>query len=63
MFTPAFDRGLMFAHRNGDFTAISVTERSRTAPISKVESHISDSFSYYRSDSFSCEHEKLSGIV
>ena len=47
--------GLLFTHKNGDFGAISVTERSCTAPISKVESHISGRCS------FSCRHEKLSG--
>ena len=39
--------GLMFTHKNGDFRAISVTGRSYEAPISKVESHISDRCSYY----------------
>ena len=34
--------GLLFAHKNGDFGAISVTERSCAALISKVESDISD---------------------
>ena len=29
----------MFTHTNGDFGAISVTERSYEAPISKVESY------------------------
>ena len=31
---------LLFTHKNGDFGAISVTERSCAAPISKVESYI-----------------------
>ena len=31
--------GLLFTHRNGDFRAISVAERSCVAPISKVERH------------------------
>ena len=30
---------LLFTHKNGDFGAISVTERSCAAPISKVERH------------------------
>ena len=30
--------------KNGDFGAISITERSCTAPISKMEPHISDKF-------------------
>ena len=29
--------GLLFTHKNGDFGAISATERSCAAPISKVE--------------------------
>ena len=36
--------GLLFTHKNDDFGAISVTERSSAAPFSKVESHISDRF-------------------
>ena len=32
--------GLLFTHKNGDFSAVSVTERSHTVPIFKVESHI-----------------------
>ena len=39
--------GLMFTHKNGDFGAISVAGRSYEAPISKVESDISDRCSYY----------------
>ena len=35
---------LLFTHKNGDFVAITVTERSCTALISKVESRISDRF-------------------
>ena len=34
--------GLLFTHKNGDLGALSVTERSCAAPISKVESHISE---------------------
>ena len=37
--------GLPFRHKNGDFSAISVTERNYAAPISKVERHTSDRFS------------------
>ena len=39
--------GLLFTHKNGDFGAIFVTERSCAAQISKVESRISDRSSYY----------------
>ena len=49
-FTPAqkqYRIGLQFTHKNGDFGAISVMERSWVAPITKVESHISDRCSYY----------------
>ena len=49
-FTPAqkqYRIGLQFTHKNGDFGAISVMERSWVAPIAKVESHISDRCSYY----------------
>ena len=35
---------LLFTLKNGDFSAISVTERNYAPPISKVESHISDWF-------------------
>ena len=38
---------LLSTHKNGDFGGISVTERSCAAPISKVESHISDIFLYH----------------
>ena len=38
--------GFLFTHRNGDFGAISVTERSCSATISKAESHISGRCSY-----------------
>ena len=31
----------MFAHKNGDFDAIPVTEKNCAAPISKVERQIS----------------------
>ena len=37
--------GLLFTRNNyGDFGAISVTARNCSAPISKVELHISDGF-------------------
>ena len=36
--------GLLFTNKNGDFGAISGTERSCAAPISKVECFISDRF-------------------
>ena len=39
--------GHLFAHKNGHFGAISVTERSCAAPISKVESYISERCSRY----------------
>ena len=42
-FSPArklYRIGLLFKRKNGDFGAISVTERSYAAPISKVGSHI-----------------------
>ena len=38
--------GLLFSHKNGDFGAISITQRSCADPISKVESHISDRCSH-----------------
>ena len=37
------DLGLLFKHNNGDFGAIFVTLQSCSAPISKLERHISDS--------------------
>ena len=49
-FTPAqkqYRIGLLFTHKKGDFGAISVMERRCAAPISKVESHISDRCSHY----------------
>ena len=39
--------GLLFTHNNGDFGAISVTERSCPHVISKLESHIWDKCSHY----------------
>ena len=38
----------LFTHKNGGFGAISVTEQSCAATISKAESHIWDRCSYYR---------------
>ena len=38
--------------KNGDFGALFVTERSWAAPISQVESHISDRCSYYNGQLF-----------
>ena len=38
------DRAFLFTHRNGDFGAISVTDRSCSALISKVECHKWDRF-------------------
>ena len=39
-----FRIGILFAHKDGDFGAISGTERKSAAPISKVKRHISDRF-------------------
>ena len=39
--------GILFTHKNGDFGAISVTERSCPRVISKLESHILDKCSHY----------------
>ena len=36
--------GLLFSHKNGDYGAISVTERGCAALISNVERHISNKF-------------------
>ena len=38
---------LLFTHENGEFGAISATERACAEPISEVESRISDRCSYY----------------
>ena len=54
--------GILFTHKNGDFYAISLTERICAAPISKLESHISDSV-HRIPDSLLCRHKKLFGIV
>ena len=40
----SYQIGLLFIYENDDFGAISVTERSCAAPITKVERHISDRF-------------------
>ena len=39
--------GLLFTHENGNFGAISVTERSCTAPILRVKDHLSDKWCSY----------------
>ena len=39
-------------HKNGDFGEISITKRSCAAPVSKVESHISDRCSHYTGEFF-----------
>ena len=39
--------GLLFTHKNSDFGAISVTEKSCVAQISEVESRKSDRHSHY----------------
>ena len=39
--------GFLFTHKNGDFGAISVTERSCHAPILRMERHLSDWFCAY----------------
>ena len=52
--------GPLFTHENGDFGAISVTERScHAALISKVESHTSYRIGVYTLDTT----EKLAGII
>ena len=53
--------GFLFADNNSYFGAITVTERSSIAPISKVVSRVSDRCSYYPADSCSCRQEKLFG--
>ena len=58
--------GLLYTNKNGgDFGANSVTKRNCAAPISKVESHISDRCIYniYIPDCFWCWHEKQFGVV
>ena len=55
-----YRKGLLF--KNGCGGAISVTERRCAAPISKVESHISDRCSYYPRQ-LSYRYEKLSGFL
>ena len=39
---------LLFTHMNRDFGAISATAGSCAAPISKVESHVSNRFTLYQ---------------
>ena len=60
--------GLLYTNKNGgDFGANSVTKRNCAAPISKVESHISDrsihNIYIYIPDCFWCWHEKQFGVV
>ena len=43
----SYRMGHLFTNKNGCGGAISVTERSCAAPISKVERHISDRCSHY----------------
>ena len=45
--------------KNGDFGAIFVTERSWAAPISQVESHISDRCPYYTGQLFVSERTTI----
>ena len=55
VFAPArkpYRIGLLFTYENGDFGTISVTERSHTAPISKVVSHILNRCSCYTGQLF-----------
>ena len=54
--------GLLFALKNVCSGAISVTERRCTAPISKAETHISDTHSYFIRWLFVAP-QKPSGIV
>ena len=56
--------GHLFTLKKGDLGAISVTERSCAALVSKVKSHISDRCSYYTPDknTFSLRHEKQSRV-
>ena len=58
--------GLLYTNKNGgDFDAHSVTKRNCAAPISKVESHISNRciHNIYIPDCFWCWHEKQFGVV
>ena len=54
----------LFTLKKGDLGAISVTERSCAALVSKVKSHISDRCSYYtlHNSTFSLRHEKQSRV-
>ena len=54
--------GILSTHKNGDFYAISLTERICAAQISKLESHIWDSV-HSVLYSLLCRHKKLFGIV
>ena len=55
--------GLLFTHKSADFGAISVTKRSWAAPISKVESHISDRCSYFTGQLFESARTAIQYIV
>ena len=51
----SYQIGIMFSHMNGDFDAISMTERNCVTPISKVESHVLvTSGLYFAGQSLSC---------
>ena len=54
--------GILFAHKNSDFYAISLTKRICAARISKLESHISHSV-HSIPYSLLCRHKKLFGKV
>ena len=43
----SYQIGILFTHMNGDFDAISMTERNGVTPISKVESHVLDTLGVY----------------
>ena len=46
--------GILFTHMNGDFDAISMTERNCVTPISKVESHVLDTLGVYTLPNRAC---------
>ena len=47
--------GILYTHMNGDFDAISMTERNCVRPISKVESHVLDTLGVHTlPDNLSC---------
>ena len=51
--------GLLFTYKTSEFGAISVTEWSCAAPISNVESHISDRCSYYNGELFESARKNI----